>query len=144
MKRLEVKNEASPNFIGNWDLENKELCNQIIDFFEKNSDLQIKGTTGGGVDESIKKSTDITIQPESLKEEKYKVFNEYFENLHQCFTDYKDQYDFLKTFVKKIHIGPFNIQKYLPGDHFARLHTCLLYTSPSPRDLDLSRMPSSA
>ena len=23
-------------------------------------------------------------------------------------------------------------------------HTCLLYTSPSPRDLDLSRMPSSA
>ena len=123
MKRLEIKNEASPNFIGNWDLENKELCNQIIDFFEKNSDLQIKGTTGGGVDESIKKSTDITIQPESLKEEKYRVFNEYFENLHQCFTDYKNQYDFLKTFVKKIHIGPFNIQKYLPGDHFARLHS---------------------
>ena len=26
-------------------------------------------------------------------------------------------------------------------DHF---HTCLLYTSPSPRDLRLSRMPSSA
>ena len=24
------------------------------------------------------------------------------------------------------------------------LETCLLYTSPSPRDLDLSRMPSSA
>ena len=54
MKRLEIKNEASPNFIGNWDLENEELCNQIIDFFEKNSDLQTKGTTGGGVDESIK------------------------------------------------------------------------------------------
>ena len=27
---------------------------------------------------------------------------------------------------------------HIPG------HTCLLYTSPSPRDLDLSRMPSSA
>ena len=25
-----------------------------------------------------------------------------------------------------------------------RARTCLLYTSPSPRDLDLSRMPSSA
>ena len=25
-----------------------------------------------------------------------------------------------------------------------RLRSCLLYTSPSPRDLDLSRMPSSA
>ena len=26
----------------------------------------------------------------------------------------------------------------------ASLHTCLLYTSPSPRDLSTSRMPSSA
>ena len=123
MKRLEVKNNENPNFIGNWDLENNELCDQIINFFENNSDLHIKGTTGGGVDESIKKSTDITIQPENLKDKKYDIFNKYFENLHQCFTDYKEQYVFLKTFVKKIHIGSFNIQKYLPGDHFARLHS---------------------
>ena len=87
MKRLEIKNDVSPNFIGNWDLENKELCKEIIDFFENNSDLHTKGTTGGGVDESIKKSTDITIKPENLKDEKYKVFNKYFENLYQCFTD---------------------------------------------------------
>ena len=46
----------------------------------------------------------------------------YIRNLFQCFNDYKEQYDFLKTFVKKIHIGPFNIQKYLPGGHFGRLH----------------------
>ena len=85
MKRLEIKNDVSPNFIGNWDLENKELCKEIIDFFENNSDLHTKGTTGGGVDESIKKSTDITIKPENLKDEKYKVFNKYFENLYQCF-----------------------------------------------------------
>ncbi len=78
MKRLEIKNNVSPNFIGNWDLENKELCKEIIDFFENNSDLHTKGTTGGGVDENIKKSTDITIKPENLKDEKYKVFNKYF------------------------------------------------------------------
>ena len=29
-------------------------------------------------------------------------------------------------------------------DHLARIQTCLLYTSPSPRDATLSRMPSSA
>ena len=29
-------------------------------------------------------------------------------------------------------------------DHLARLYTCLLYTSPSPRDVEESRMPSSA
>ena len=42
MKRLEIKNNVSPNFIGNWDLENKELCKEIIDFFENNSDLHIE------------------------------------------------------------------------------------------------------
>ena len=123
MKRLEIKSNEDPNFIGNWNIENKELCDQIINFFENNSDLHIKGTTGGGVDESIKKSTDMTIHPEDLKDKKYSLFNEYFKNLHQCFNDYKEQYDFLKIFVKKLHIGPFNIQKYFPGDHFAGLHS---------------------
>ena len=32
----------------------------------------------------------------------------------------------------------------LKGKMGNELHACLLYTSPSPRDLDLSRMPSSA
>ena len=31
-----------------------------------------------------------------------------------------------------------------PGDDPAFDHSCLLYTSPSPRDLSTSRMPSSA
>ena len=30
------------------------------------------------------------------------------------------------------------------SNHFCYLKTCLLYTSPSPRDIPLSRMPSSA
>eukprot|EP00831_Metopus_contortus_P078744 TRINITY_DN7683_c0_g2_i1.p2 TRINITY_DN7683_c0_g2~~TRINITY_DN7683_c0_g2_i1.p2 ORF type:complete len:101 (-),score=34.40 TRINITY_DN7683_c0_g2_i1:69-371(-) len=30
------------------------------------------------------------------------------------------------------------------ADHFEKPFTCLLYTSPSPRDLSTSRMPSSA
>ena len=29
----------------------------------------------------------------------------------------------LKTFLKKIDIGPFNIQKYLAGDHFSEFHS---------------------
>ena len=36
MKRLEIQNNQNPNFIGNWDIENDELCNQMIEFFEKN------------------------------------------------------------------------------------------------------------
>ena len=44
---------------------------------------------------------------------------------------------------------PGNYRGYLPVQKFNRdqvtlAHTCLLYTSPSPRDLSTSRMPSSA
>ena len=33
---------------------------------------------------------------------------------------------------------------YAEGDKYGNLLLCLLYTSPSPRDLSTSRMPSSA
>ena len=85
--------------------------------------MQSKGSTGRGVDENIKKTTDITIWPNKIKEKDYEIFNEYFKNLHECFNDYKEQYYFLKTFIKKIDIGPFNIQRYLAGDHFAKVHS---------------------
>ena len=51
-------------------------------------------------------------------------------------------------------LNPFPVLKYLDGDlspaklwrHFwhDRINFCLLYTSPSPRDRSVSRMPSSA
>ena len=123
MKRLVLETKSSPNFIGNWDIDDNKLCEEIINFFENNPKLQIKGTTAGGVDEKVKKTTDITINPSDLKNKEYELFNKYFEKLYGCFTDYKEQYPFLKTFLKKIHIGPFNIQKYLEGDHFAKLHS---------------------
>ena len=34
--------------------------------------------------------------------------------------------------------------KNFDGEYIARIYGCLLYTSPSPRDLSTSRMPSSA
>eukprot|EP00831_Metopus_contortus_P056907 TRINITY_DN491_c0_g1_i1.p1 TRINITY_DN491_c0_g1~~TRINITY_DN491_c0_g1_i1.p1 ORF type:complete len:170 (+),score=19.36 TRINITY_DN491_c0_g1_i1:1-510(+) len=40
----------------------------------------------------------------------------------------------LKNYLKMI----------MPQSHNIKLNTCLLYTSPSPRDLSTSRMPSSA
>lgn len=123
MKKIKISNKENPNFIGCWDIENKDLCKKIIEFFENSTELQTKGSTGGGIDENIKKTTDITIWPNKIKEKEYKIFNDYFKNLYDCFNDYKDQYSFLKTFVKKIDIGPFNVQRYLAGDHFAKVHS---------------------
>ena len=42
-----------------------------------------------------------------------------------------------KYLSKKPYEGDYNFKKVV-------LYTCLLYTSPSPRDLSTSRMPSSA
>ena len=36
------------------------------------------------------------------------------------------------------------IDRYAPEEEFEHYKLCLLYTSPSPRDLSTSRMPSSA
>ena len=36
------------------------------------------------------------------------------------------------------------VTKYESFEHYAEHYSCLLYTSPSPRDATLSRMPSSA
>ena len=46
----------------------------------------------------------------------------------------------LKVFAKKFRFDPKEEQWILDNDK----DTCLLYTSPSPRDGLLSRMPSSA
>ena len=75
MKRLVLETKSSPNFIGNWNIDDKKLCDEIINFFENNPKLQIKGTTAGGVDEKVKKTTDITINPSDLKNKEYELFN---------------------------------------------------------------------
>ena len=123
MKNIIIDNNKSPNFIGSWDIENVNLCEDIIKFFEQNKNLQQKGITANGFNEEIKKTTDITINPSNLNDPMYSLFNDYFKILNKCFLDYTDQYPFIKTFLKKSHIGHFNIQKYLSGDHFSQLHS---------------------
>ena len=46
----------------------------------------------------------------------------------------------LKILNKKLHYKLL----FHPDLYFGEAYTCLLYTSPSPRDLSTSRMPSSA
>ena len=50
-----------------------------------------------------------------------------------------------RYFLAKLTAEPFTIA-FVDGNHedFDLLYTCLLYTSPSPRDPKTSRMPSSA
>jgi len=124
MKKIKLSSQESPHFIGSWNILNDDLCNQIINFFQNNPQLQKKGVTSGNtINEDVKKTTDITINPNNLKNKDYDLFLNYFNHLNECFLNYKEQFPFLKTFIKKISIGPFNVQKYSPGGHFSRLHS---------------------
>jgi len=122
MKRINLNNDHV-NFIGSWKIEDDNISKNIIKFFEKNIDLQKDGTTSDGKQTEIKKTTDINIHPKSLKEEKFFLFKDYLNSLNQCYQDYRETYPFLKKFIKKVDLGYFNIQKYLPGGHFAELHS---------------------
>ena len=123
MKKIEILSKKNPNFIGCWNIENKKICENIIKFFEDNPKLQYQGETAFGQEISRKKTTDITISPKDLSKPEYKVFQDYFEELQKCFLDYREQWPFLKKFLNKVNIPSFNVQKYLPGDHFSALHS---------------------
>ena len=123
MKRIDI-NPNQLNFIGAWNIENNNLCNEIIDFFEKNQNLQKKGgTSDASNNKKVKSTTDITIRPIDLKDKNFNVFNNYMKELHNCYVDYQKQWPFLKSMVNDIQIPPFNIQKYNPGDHFSTVHS---------------------
>jgi len=111
------------NFIGCWKIDDEKLFNDLIDFFEKNKHLQKRGVVGSGYNSEKKKTTDITIDPNSLKNKSYSIFNIYFEQLFKCYKDYRKQWPFLIENIKSVDIPSFNLQKYIPGDHFSKLHT---------------------
>ena len=122
MKKIDIKSQQT-HFIGCWNLENNNLCNEIINFFENNKSMQKQGVSGAGKDLNIKKTTDITINPEDLKKPKFEVLKQYINELHKCFLDYQNQWPFLKSMLKTVYVPGFNIQKYSQGDHFASIHS---------------------
>ena len=119
--KLDKKKEI--HFIGSWNIKNDNLCKEIIRFFDENEKLQKDGVITSGKYAASKKTTDIPVNPNDLKNDKYKCFNKYIDELYKCFIDYKLQWPFLKNMVKDVDIGSFNLQKYSKGDHFSQVHT---------------------
>ncbi len=122
MKRIDI-NSHQTHFIGCWDLKNKNLCDELIRLFENNKNLQKSGTIGRGVNTKIKKTIDITFNPNDLKNPKFEILKQYIKELHKCYLDYRNQWPFLASMLQNIDIGRFNIQKYSRGDHFAQIHS---------------------
>ncbi len=121
IKRLDIETNTNNNFIGCWKID-KEICNQIISFYENNIDDVRPGEAGSKVNLEVKKSEDITISPKDLVEEKYHCFQPYMKNLLDCYNDYIKQWSALKNLFSVVECSSFNIQKYYPGGHFKKFH----------------------
>ena len=132
MKRLN-KEFVSNNFIGSWLISNDALFENIIDFFENNRHLHNQGAIDSGVNLTEKKTTDLTIDPVDLKDKNYSIFFNYFHELFNCYNDYKKQWPFIGENLKILDIPSFNVQRYLSGEHFSKIHTERSSTSTSHR-----------
>ena len=103
MKRISInKTNLQPHFIGSWAQKNEGLCDQLIQYFERNREKHKKGTTASGVNLESKNSMDISISPKDLKQEGNEIFNTYFQNLFECYKDYMEQWPFLSSVL--LHI----------------------------------------
>ena len=66
MKRINIDSNQT-HFIGCWNLENNNLCSEIIKFFKNNNNLQKQGITSSGKNLNVKSRIDISINPNDLK-----------------------------------------------------------------------------
>ena len=122
MKRINAEEINGKNFIGMWDIENDNLLKNIIDFFNNNHESHKPGTIAlGKTDKNKKDLLELTINPKQVKENKIEIFNEYINNLIECYNDYQEQWDFLKNW-QRIYIGPFKIEKHLVSGHHLELN----------------------
>ena len=132
MKRI-LESPEKENFIGSWIVINDNLFENIINFFENNQLLHTQGRMDNGINIKEKKTTDMTIDPLNLKDQKYSIFREYFDELYKCYEDYKKQWPFINENIKILDIPSFNVQRYLAGEHFSKIHSERMSTSTSHR-----------
>ena len=107
------------NFIKGWYI-NKNVCNDLIKFFNLNKDKTKEGTVGYGIKPDIKKSTDLNIPINSPQVE----IQNYLKELSNCAKQYIKIYPHLDSHLEQWGIiENFNIQKYKPSEAYFSWHT---------------------
>ena len=124
MKKIIIKsNNQNPHFIGCWTMEPYSISEDLIRYFELNLKKQKQGSTQVGINRNIKDSIDMTIHPKEINLPGNEIFQTYFEKLFECYKNYIDEWHFLKDLAQRLEIGSFNLQRYIPGQHFKKIHT---------------------
>ena len=108
----------APTFIHK-DVISRELCRDIVNYFENNKDQSHISVIGDKVDTSIKESTDLVISPNFLEY----PFDIYHQQLQECLKNYATTYTELDNCLGPYKITEnINIQKYNPGGGFKVSH----------------------
>jgi len=107
------------NFIKGWYID-KNVCNDLIKFFNLNKDKTKEGMVGYGINPDIKKSTDLNIPINSPQVE----VQNYLKELNNCAKKYIKIYPHLNSHLEQWGIiENFNIQKYKPSEAYFSWHT---------------------
>lgn len=104
----------TPSFFGEYKIP-KNVCEEIIGFFEMNQHRHEQGSVGYGVRKDMKDSTDLAIYPNEA------IYQKYTSCLMPVVEKYIKEYGFAGYF-DFWESGVINIQKYLPGQGFHAWH----------------------
>ncbi len=98
-----------------------QLCNELIDAFNNNTELHYQGHTTGGINHSIKKTTDLIIPKDTEKWNKTeKLLSSY---LQKAIVEYIKLYRRFIREDEKLYVPHFQIQKYEKNEgHFQGYH----------------------
>lgn len=111
-----------PHFIGAWKMADAGVCDDLIGWFEARGAEHFSGRSAKGLDTTVKNSTDLSISPADLHSPGFEPVKAYLRHLEACAADYARAWPHFASMFSHVDVVPFNIQRYLPGGHFQRVH----------------------
>lgn len=123
--RVEIpgyESSRGPHFIGAWTMDAGRVCEDLIALFEARSAEHFSGRSAKGLDTAVKNSTDLSILPAKLNAPGFEPVKAYLRHLEACAADYARAWPQFASMFSHVDVVPFNIQRYLPGGHFQRVH----------------------
>jgi prolyl 4-hydroxylase len=115
-----MKINKSNDFIKGWYI-NKSICDELINFFENSKTLHKQGSVSGGILEDVKKSTDLIIKLEEIKQNK--LYKSYLDSLMSIVKKYIKMFPDLNSNLDKWGITEnIQLQRYYPSEGFYKFH----------------------
>jgi len=97
----------------------KELCDEILNFYNQNEKIRIEGKIGNdNINPKSKKSTEIVLNPKMF----FKLFPDYAKHLDDILKEYLNLYKFANEVAIFNVYDNIKIQHYKPGEGFYKWH----------------------